>query len=259
MEADIKRIALRAAHEGGAVLMKYFGKIKSVNYKGEIDLVTEADKEAELTIVSIIKAAYPHHRILAEETGESGSASSCKWIIDPLDGTTNYAHGYPCFCISIAVELEGKILYGVIYDPVRKELFTAEKGKGAYLNGNPLKVSSTQTLNRSLLCTGFPYDIRQDMESNLRHFRGFLMKAQAIRRDGTAALDLCYTAAGRFDGFWEQKLRPWDVAAGSLLVAEAGGTVSIYQGKPFSIYASEIVASNGLIHEQMLEVLGEQP
>lgn len=259
MEADIKQTALRAAHEGGAVLMKYFGKIASVTHKGEIDLVTEADKEAELRIVSIIKAAYPHHLILAEETGESGSASSCKWIIDPLDGTTNYAHGYPCFCISIAVELDGEIRYGVVYDPVRKELFTAEKDKGAHLNGSALSVSSTQSLNSSLLCTGFPYDIRQDMESNLGHFRGFLLKAQAIRRDGTAALDLCYTAAGRFDGFWEQKLRPWDVAAGSLIVAEAGGTVSSYQGNPFSIYAPEIVASNGIIHEQMLEVLREQP
>jgi len=133
--------------------------------------------------------------------------------------------------------MEGEIRYGVIYDPLTKELFTAEKGTGAYLNGNPLRVSSTQSLNSSLLCTGFPYDIRQDLEGNLRHFRGFLMRAQAIRRDGTAALDLCYTAAGRFDGFWEQKLRPWDVAAGSLMVTEAGGTVSDYQGKPFSIYA----------------------
>jgi len=259
MEADIKGIALRAAHEGGAVLMQYFGKIKAVTHKGEIDLVTEADKEAELTIVSIIKAAYPRHRILAEETGDSGATSSCKWIIDPLDGTTNYAHGYPCFCVSVAVELEGEISYGVIYDPLRKELFTAEKCKGAYLNGSPLRVSSTRSLNSSLLCTGFPYDIRQDPESNLGHFSRFLMKAQAIRRDGTAALDLCYTAAGRFDGFWEQKLRPWDVAAGSLIVTEAGGTVSTYGGKPFSVYAPEIVASNGIIHDQMLEVLWEQP
>lgn len=258
MEADIKQTALKAAHEGGAVLMKYFGKITSIIHKGEIDLVTEADKEAELTIVSIIKAAYPHHRILAEETGESGAASPCKWIIDPLDGTTNYAHGYPIFCTSIAVELEGEIRYGIVYDPLRKELFTAEKGKGAHLNGIPLKVSSTQALNNSLLCTGFPYDIRQDPEGNLRNFRGFLMKVQAIRRDGTAALDLCYTAAGRFDGFWEQKLRPWDVAAGSLMVAEAGGVVSDYGGKPFSIYAPEIVASNGIIHGQMLEVLREK-
>src|SRR4030042_3356967 len=150
MEPDIKRIALRAGREGGAILMEYFGKIKSVNYKGEIDLVTEADQEAELRIVNIIKAAYPNHRILGEETGDSGTASSCKWIIDPLDGTTNYAHGYPCFCISIAVELEGEVCYGVIYDPVRKELFTAEKGTGAYLNGSPLKVSLTQSLNSSL-------------------------------------------------------------------------------------------------------------
>ena len=255
MGPEIKQTALRAAHEGGAVLMRYFGKVTSVTHKGEIDLVTEADKEAELTIVNIIQAAYPGHRILAEETGESGAASTCKWIIDPLDGTTNYAHGYPCFCISIAVEMEGEMCYGVIYDPLRKELFTAEKGKGAHLNGNPLKVSSTQSLNNSLLCTGFPYDIRQEMESNLRHFRGFLMKAQAVRRDGTAALDLCYTAAGRFDGFWEQKLRPWDVAAGYLIVTEAGGTVSDINGREDMLNTGGIIVGNEMIHGQLSKIL----
>ena len=255
MDQDIKRIALKAAQEGGAILREYFGRVKSVEHKGEIDLVTEADHESEARIVSIIRAAYPAHRILAEETGDSGKASSFKWIIDPLDGTTNYAHGYPCFCISIAVEHDGQIRYGVIYDPLREELFTAEKGCGAFLNGHPIKVSTTQALNNSLLCTGFPYNVRQDMDSNLSNFRSFLMKSQAIRRDGSAALDLCYTAAGRFDGFWEQQLRPWDVAAGSLIVSEAGGSVSTYRGKPFSIYDTEIVASNGIIHEQMLAVL----
>jgi len=255
MDQDIKRIALKAAQEGGAILREYFGRVKSVEHKGEIDLVTEADHESEARIVSIIRAAYPAHRILAEETGDSGTVSSFKWIIDPLDGTTNYAHGYPCFCISIAVEHDGQIRYGVIYDPLREELFTAEKGCGAFLNGHPIKVSTTQALNNSLLCTGFPYNVRQDMDSNLSNFRSFLMKSQAIRRDGSAALDLCYTAAGRFDGFWEQQLRPWDVAAGSLIVSEAGGSVSTYRGKPFSIYDTEIVASNGIIHEQMLAVL----
>ena len=255
MDQDIKRIALRAAQAGGAILRECFGRVKSVEHKGEIDLVTEADHQSEARIVSIIRAAYPAHRILAEETGDSGKASSFKWIIDPLDGTTNYAHGYPCFCISIAVEHDGQIRYGVIYDPLREELFTAEKGCGAFLNGHPIKVSTTQALNNSLLCTGFPYNVRQDMDSNLSNFRSFLMKSQAIRRDGSAALDLCYTAAGRFDGFWEQQLRPWDVAAGSLIVSEAGGSVSTYRGKPFSIYDTEIVASNGIIHEQMLAVL----
>ena len=254
MEENITRIALKAAQAGGAILMKYYGKVKSIEYKGDIDLVTEADQASELKIVSIIKDAYPHHRILAEESGDSGNASSYTWVVDPLDGTTNYAHGYPCFCVSIAVEYEKEIMYGIIYDPVREELFTAEKGSGAYLNGAPIQVSSTQELNNSLLCTGFPYDVRKDMESNIGLFRSFLMHAQAVRRDGSAALDLCYTAAGRFDGFWEQKLHPWDVAAGSLILREAGGQLSQYRGEPFSIYIPEIIASNGLLHQQMLAV-----
>ena len=235
--------------------MKYLGKIKSIDYKGEINLVTEADRRSEKVILNIIKDNYPDHRILAEETGESGSSSSFKWIIDPLDGTTNYAHGYPCFCVSLAVEHEGEVLYGVVYDPVKDELFTAEKGKGAFLNGKEIKTSSTKQLDQSLLCTGFPYDIRDDMDSNILNFRTFLMKAQAVRRDGSAALDLCYTATGRFDGFWEQKLFPWDVAAGSLLITESGGKLSNFKGEIFSIYDKEIVASNGIIHNQMVETL----
>ncbi len=255
MEETLKETALRAVEEGGAVLMEYFGNLTSIGYKGEIDLVTEADQESEYKIVNIIKDRYPDHRILAEETGASGKTSPYKWIIDPLDGTTNYAHGYPCFCVSIALEYEEEIIYGAIYDPVRKELFSAEKGRGAFLNGNTISVSSISELNSSLLCTGFPYDLRENMDSNMLLFRSFLVKSQAVRRDGSAALDLCYTAAGRFDGFWEQKLHPWDVAAGSLILSEAGGTLSTYRGGPFNIYIPEIVASNGLIHGQMLEVL----
>lgn len=255
MDGELKRIALKAVKEGGAILMKYFGKIKFIEHKGEIDLVTEADRRSEEIILSIIKDHYPDHRILAEETGESGGASPFKWIIDPLDGTTNYAHGYPCFCVSLAVENEKEVVYGAVYDPVKDELFTAEKGKGAFLNGQEIKTSSTQQLKQSLLCTGFPYDIRDEIDSSLINFRTFLMKAQAVRRDGSAALDLCYTAAGRFDGFWEQKLFPWDVAAGSLLITESGGTLSNFKGEPFSIYDKEIVASNGIIHDQMVETL----
>lgn len=255
IEEDLKRIALKAVKEGGAILREHLGKVKSIEYKGEINIVTEVDRRSEQRIVGIIKGKYPDHRILAEETGDSGESSSFKWIIDPLDGTTNYAHGYPCFCVSLAIEHEGEIIYGAVYDPVKEELFTAEKGNGAHLNGDPIKVSSTQDLNQSLLCTGFPYDIRNDMESNILNFRNFLMQAQAVRRDGSAALDLCYTAAGRFDGFWEQKLFPWDVAAGSLLVTEAGGKLSDFNGEKFSIYDKEIVVSNGIIHHQMIEVL----
>lgn len=257
IEDLLKRVALKAAKEGGAILMEYFGKVKSIDYKGEINLVTEADRRSEEVILRIIKDSYPDHRILAEETGDSGECSSFKWIIDPLDGTTNYAHGYPCFCVSLAIEHEGDVIYSAIYDPMREELFTAEKGKGAHLNGKAIKVSSTKKLNQSLLCTGFPYDVRNDMNSNILHFSNFLLRAQAVRRDGSAALDLCYTAAGRFDGFWEQKLHPWDVAAGSLLVTEAGGKLSNFKGENFSIYSKEIVASNGMIHHQMVEVLGK--
>jgi len=255
MDDDLKRVALKAVKEGGAILMKYFGKIKSIDYKGEINLVTEADQRSEEVILSIIKDSYPNHRILAEETGESGNSSSFKWIIDPLDGTTNYAHGYPCFCVSLAIEYEEEVIYGAVYDPVKDELFTAEKGKGAFINGKAIKTSSTKQLDQSLLCTGFPYDVRDDMDSNILNFRTFLMKAQAVRRDGSAALDLCHTAAGRFDGFWEQKLFPWDVAAGGLLVTEAGGKLSNFKGENFSIYDNEIVASNGIIHDQMVEAL----
>lgn len=255
MDDDLKRVALKAVKEGGAILMKYFGKIKSIDYKGEINLVTEADQRSEEVILSIIKDSYPNHRILAEETGESGNSSSFKWIIDPLDGTTNYAHGYPCFCVSLAIEYEEEVIYGAVYDPVKDELFTAEKGKGAFINGKAIKTSSTKQLDQSLLCTGFPYDVRDDMDSNILNFRTFLMKAQAVRRDGSAALDLCHTAAGRFDGFWEQKLFPWDVAAGGLLVTEAGGKLTNFTGGIFSIYDKEIVASNGLIHDQMVEAL----
>lgn len=255
MNDELKRVALKAVKEGGAILVKYFGKIKSIDYKGEINLVTEADQRSEEVILSIIKDSYPNHRILAEETGESGNSSSFKWIIDPLDGTTNYAHGYPCFCVSLAIEYEEEVLYGAVYDPVKDELFTAEKGKGAFINGKAIKTSSTKQLDQSLLCTGFPYDVRDDMDSNILNFRTFLMKAQAVRRDGSAALDLCHTAAGRFDGFWEQKLFPWDVAAGGLLVTEAGGKLTNFTGGNFSIYDKEIVASNGLIHDQMVEAL----
>ncbi len=255
MDDDLKKVALKAVKEGSAILMKYFGKIKSIDYKGEINLVTEADQRSEEVILSIIKDSYPNHRILAEETGESGNSSSFKWIIDPLDGTTNYAHGYPCFCVSLAIEYEEEVIYGAVYDPVKDELFTAEKGKGAFINGKAIKTSSTKQLDQSLLCTGFPYDVRDDMDSNILNFRTFLMKAQAVRRDGSAALDLCHTAAGRFDGFWEQKLFPWDVAAGGLLVTEAGGKLTNFTGGNFSIYDKEIVASNGLIHDQMVEAL----
>lgn len=249
--------AIHTARDAGSILLERFGRRIQITNKGDIDLVTEADLAAERLIVERIKSYYPRHAILAEESGEtvaSGSESEWKWIIDPLDGTTNYAHGYPCFCVSIALERAGKVEIGVIYDPTRDELFAVERGQGATLNGRSIRVSDTIDLNRAMLCTGFPYDVR-DRGDFARHFHNFIMHAQGVRRDGSAALDLAYVACGRFDGFWEEGLNPWDVAAGVLLVEEAGGRISRYDGAPFDIYTPPILASNGLVHETMMRVL----
>ena len=250
--------AIQTARDAGHLLAERFGRALQISNKSELDLVTEADLASEKLIIERIKTNYPRHAILAEESGASaladGAASEWRWIIDPLDGTTNYAHGYPCFCVSIGLEHKGKLELGVIYDPVRDELFTAERGQGAALNGRRLQVSQTRTLNSALLCTGFPYDVRERSEF-ARHFTNFIMNAQAVRRDGSAALDLAYVACGRFDGFWEEGLHPWDVAAGVLMIEEAGGRVSDYDGAAFDIYSAPILASNGLVHEQMMRVL----
>jgi myo-inositol-1(or 4)-monophosphatase len=250
--------AIQTALEAGRVLADKFGRALQVSNKGDIDLVTEADLAAERLIVERIRSYHPRHRILTEESGDVAEAGDAdaeyKWIIDPLDGTTNYAHGYPFFCVSIALEQEGRIVVGVVYDPTRDELFAAERGEGATLNGRRLRVSETDELNRALICTGFPYDVRLRNDF-ARHFRDFIMQAQSVRRDGAAALDLAYVAAGRFEGFYEEGLRPWDVAAGVLLVEEAGGRVTDYDGRPFRIYEPPIAASNGLVHEAMLRVL----
>jgi myo-inositol-1(or 4)-monophosphatase len=250
--------AIQTAREAGRVLVEKFGRALRVTNKGDIDLVTEADIAAERLIVERIRSYHPRHAILTEESGDvvslGDAGSGYKWIIDPLDGTTNYAHGYPVFCVSIALEHEGRVVVGVVYDPTRDELFAAERGGGATLNGRILRVSETNELNGALLCTGFPYDVR-DRGDFARHFRNFIMRAQSVRRDGSAALDLAYVAAGRFDGFYEEGLRPWDVAAGVLLVEEAGGRVTHYDGSLFRVYTPPIAASNGLIHEAMLEIL----
>ncbi len=247
--------AIQTARDAGRILAERFGRASlAVMHKGEIDLVTEADLAAESLIVERIRSHYPRHSILAEEAGDSEQQSEFKWIVDPLDGTTNYAHGYPCFCVSVALEHDGEIVLGVVYDPVRDELFAAERGEGAALNGRRIRVSDASDLNRALVCTGFPYDVR-DRGDFARHFRNFIMHSQGVRRDGSAALDLAYVAAGRFDGFWEEGLNPWDVAAGKFLVEEAGGRVSRYDGSRFSIYRAPILASNGLVHEAMMRVL----
>ena len=249
--------AIQTAREAGSLLVRYLGTAV-VSNKGDIDLVTEADVAAEELIIERIRSHYPQHRILAEESGEAVSVgtgqSEWKWIIDPLDGTTNYAHGYPCFCVSIAVELAGSIEIGVIYDPLRDELFAAERGYGATLNDRRIRVSEVEDLNRAMLCTGFPYNVRERPDF-ARDFANFTMNAQAVRRDGSAAIDLAYVACGRFDGFWEDGLNPWDMAAGVLLIEEAGGRVTNFRDEPLDIYTKKVLTSNGLVHEAMLRLL----
>lgn len=248
--------AMETVRDAGRILLEKLGRV-NISKKGEINLVTEADLASEALIIERIRSHYPRHSILAEEAGDAvviGDGSSSKWIIDPLDGTTNYAHGYPCFCVTIALEHEGEIVLGVTFDPTRDELFAAEKGRGATLNGKPIRVSNAETLRDSLIVTGFPYDFKTKPQF-VKHFTDFLMESRGVRRDGSAAIDLAYVACGRFDGFWEEGLNPWDVAAGKLLVEEAGGVVSYYDGSPFSIYTPPILASNGTIHNAMISVL----
>ena len=250
--------AIQTARDAGRLLAERFGRALRVTNKSELDLVTESDLASEKLIIERIRTYHPRHAILAEESGASAPAdrlaSEWRWIIDPLDGTTNYAHGYPCFCVSMGLAHRGKLELGVIYDPVRDEVFTAERGQGAALNGRRIQVSQTDNLNSALLCTGFPYDVRERSEF-ARHFTNFIMNAQGVRRDGSAALDLAYVACGRFDGFWEEGLHPWDVAGAVLMIEEAGGRVSDYDGAAFDIYSAPILASNGLVHEQMMRVL----
>ncbi len=247
--------AIRVAKDAGRLLRDRVGTRIDVDHKGSINLVTDVDLASERLIREAISTYYPRHEVLGEEGGLSESGSEYRWIVDPLDGTTNYAHGYPIFCVSIGLESKGKIVVGVVYDPMRDELFAAERGGGAALNNRPIHVSKTAELMQGLLSTGFPYDIKTSKLTNLDHWANFAMNAQALRRDGAAALDLCYVACGRFDGFWELNLTPWDTAAGALIVTEGGGRVTNFSGGPSSNYKPEVVASNGLIHDRMLEVL----
>jgi myo-inositol-1(or 4)-monophosphatase len=244
------------AREAGNLLVQKLGTAK-VTTKGDINLVTEADIAAENLIIDRIRSYHPQHGILAEESGEAvlkGKPSEWKWIIDPLDGTTNYAHGYPCFCVSIALERAGQLEVGVVYDPMRDEMFAAERGHGATLNDRKIRVSTVEQLSGAMLCTGFPYNVRERPDF-ARDFTNFTMNAQAVRRDGSAALDLAYVACGRFDGFWEDGLSPWDIAAGALLISEARGRITNFNDQPLDIYNEQVLASNGLIHEAMMKVL----
>lgn len=251
-----REIVLRAGEIQAARQVSGF----RVDKKGVTDLVTEVDLECERMCRAVLAERFPDHDILAEEMGgpAAGSAPSrYRWIFDPLDGTTNYAHGLPIYCSSLGLEVDGELAVAAIYDPSRKELFTAERGGGAWLNGERLRTSSTSSLIDALLVTGFPYDVRSQQEDLIGVFTAFLTSTRAVRRLGSAAVDLCYVAAGRFDGFWEQHLKPWDVAAGALIVTEAGGRMSRMDGSRFDVAAGSLLASNGILHGEMVRVVAE--
>jgi myo-inositol-1(or 4)-monophosphatase len=240
-----------------AILREGYGRAEQIGYKGAVDLVTEWDLRSEQHIVQGLQAAFPDHSIRAEEGSYHDQASEFEWVIDPIDGTTNFAHGLPVFAISVALTRLGRPVLGVVADVPRDEYFMAAAGEGAWVNGRPMRVSPTQPLAVSLLGTGFPYDIRTNPDNNVAHFNHFAVRTQAVRRIGSAALDLAWTAAGRFDGYWEFRLMPWDILAGALMVLEAGGAVTDAAGGGDYLQAESIVASNGLIHEEMLRVLRE--
>ncbi|MCX5679872.1 MAG: inositol monophosphatase family protein [Candidatus Omnitrophica bacterium] len=248
------KVAIRAAYASGLLIKRSVGKISNVSYKGRDNIVTNVDRSSEELIIKMILRAFPDHSILSEESSPIDSGSRYRWVIDPIDGTTNFAHAFPFFCVSIALEESGKIILGVVYDPMRDEIFIAGQGRGATLNGKKIKVSRVDKLSNGFLATGFSYGITRK-DRNIMHFSKLLVKTQAIRRAGSAALDLCYVACGRFDGFWEMNLHPWDSAAASLIVREAKGVVTKFDGKSYSHYDKNILATNGRIHSQMVKVL----
>jgi myo-inositol-1(or 4)-monophosphatase len=271
---QVRHVGQQAALAAGALLKLNYEKPHDITLKSAIDPVTESDFASQETIIRLIRQTFPDHGILAEEEdldkGEGqggaglpraygpGPSITYRWIIDPLDGTVNFAHGFPLFCVSIAFESAGMVEYGVVYDPLREELFEARRGGGAFVNGRPLKVSRVDLLEGALVATGFPYDIRDRLPETLARMGRVMATSQGLRRAGSAALDLSYVAAGRLDGFFEENLKPWDTAAGILLVAEAGGMVSTYSGSPYSLFSENILASNGLIHQDLVEILAKQ-
>ena len=256
MDLDlIKRTAIAAAYQGADVLRSYFGKNPAVRKKRAIDLVTEADTASEETIVNVIRSRFPDHAVLAEEGGSSGEGRECQWFIDPLDGTTNFAHQIPIYAISIGFALGGRIVAGVVLNPCSGELFTATAEESARMNGRPIQVSSVKSLEDSLLVTGFPYNIRDILPDITRRMQNCLRVSQGVRRLGSAALDLCYVACGRFDGYWEQFLNPWDTAAGTCIAEAAGAVITNFSSQPYRVGGEEILATNGRIHSQMIAVL----
>ena len=256
MDLDlVKRTAIAAAYQGANVLRSYFGKNPSVQKKSAIDLVTEADIASEKAILKVIRSRFPDHRVMAEESGSSGGGGEYQWLIDPLDGTTNFAHRIPIYAISIGFAVGGRIVAGVVLNPSNGELFTATSQEGARLNGKAIRVSSVATLEDSLLVTGFPYNVRDLLPEITGRMQNCLAAAQGIRRLGAAALDLCHVACGRFEGFWEQYLKPWDTAAGVCIAEAAGARVTDFSGQPYPIGGNDILATNGLIHEEMISML----
>jgi myo-inositol-1(or 4)-monophosphatase len=253
-----RRVAVDAARAAGRLLRDEHAGVRRIAYKGApTNLVTEMDQRAEAEILGRLRGAFPDDAILSEETGAAAGHSGRRWIVDPLDGTTNYAHGLPLFGVSIALEAEGRIALGVVYDPSRDELFVAERGGGATVNEAPIRVSTTASLDESLLTTGFPYNIRETRDTNLPEYAAFSVRVRAVRRLGSAVLDLAWVACGRFDAFWELHLGAWDVAAGSVLVEEAGGVITGIDGGPLDIDAPTLIASNGIVHHDVLRVLKE--
>ncbi len=250
MDNKYKKVAIDLALKSGALIRDSVGKISKVSYKGRDNIVTDVDKKSERLIIKKITSEFRDHSILSEESLPRNGSSEYRWIIDPLDGTTNFAHAFPFFCVSIALEFRGRVILGVVYDPMRDELFYAERRKGAFLNKKRIHVSTVKILSESFLATGFSYG--HTKERNLSNFKNLLIKSMAIRRAGSAALDLCYVACGRFDGFWEMFLKPWDSAAGLVIVEEAGGIVTRFDGSAYSPHDEDLLATNGFIHKNIV-------
>lgn len=246
---------INIAKEAGEVIRNGFGENIKIEFKtGDNNLVTNIDKAAEKTILDFVKLEYPNHSIIAEESGTERKSSEYTWVIDPLDGTTNFAHGLPIFAVSIGIQKNNETITGVVYDVMNDKVYAAEKGGGTYVNGYKSSVTKNNSLPESLVVTGFPYDIKKDLDETVRVFTQFLLKTRGVRRLGSAAIDLCYVSSGVFDAFWESGLNPWDVCAGMLLVKEAGGTISNFNGESINIFANQILATNGFIHNDMLKV-----
>jgi myo-inositol-1(or 4)-monophosphatase len=253
--APARDVAIAAARASGQLLLERMDSIREVRHKGAVDIVTDVDVQSEQLVSSIVLGAFPEHTIVGEEGGErAGGDGRFRWYVDPIDGTTNYAHGFPFFCVSIGFEVDGELALGVVYSPSLDELFVGEVGQGATLNGRPIRVSGVSDLHQGLLATGFPYD-RTLFPRALKSFEVMSMRSQAVRRAGSAALELCYVACGRLDGFWEHRVMPWDLAAGAVIVAEAGGQISTTEGSPWRVDAGQILASNSIVHADIVSAL----